>query len=150
MNYYTVYEVAEMIGTTHTTIYNKFKNKEVYKLLRKCIKVEGKARLINEEGVEILKGYINPKKISKVSGESSRNEDKVDSKDSSMLNDVVIMSLKDQIEDLKNDKQELYKQLEQERRLQAEYLLTSRQEKESLVKLLDEAQKPWYKRVFGK
>lgn len=57
----TIYETAELLNVTHTTIYNKLNNKAIYKDLKKFIVKDGKQRLIKPEGIEELKKHINLK-----------------------------------------------------------------------------------------
>jgi hypothetical protein len=59
MDKYTVYEVADILKTSHTTIYNKLNNKDIYKELRNFIIRQAKVRYVSREGIEILKKYIN-------------------------------------------------------------------------------------------
>lgn len=59
MNNLTVYQVAELIGCSHTAIYNKLNNKQIYKEIKPFIIRDGRQRLVKQEGIEILKRHIN-------------------------------------------------------------------------------------------
>jgi predicted transcriptional regulator YheO len=55
---YTIYEVASVLGTSHTTIYNKLKNREIRKELKQFITRVGNKQYINVEGVNVLRQHI--------------------------------------------------------------------------------------------
>lgn len=149
MSYYSIYEVAKMLNTSHTTIYNKLKNKEVYKLIKKFIKIDGKTKSISADGIEILKEHINHNKSCKDDIESFIKVYKDDVNVSKDNNNQIINILEKQIQELQKDKQELYKQLQEEKKIQGEVLFALRNEQER-TRLLEEAKRPWYKKLFNK
>jgi hypothetical protein len=55
---YTMYEVASMLGTSHTTVYNKLKKREIRKELKQFISKVGNKQFITVEGVEVLRNNI--------------------------------------------------------------------------------------------
>lgn len=61
MNKYTVYQVADMLKTSHTTVYKKLNNKDIYKRLQRFISKDGRHTYLSGEGVEVLKNYIQLK-----------------------------------------------------------------------------------------
>jgi hypothetical protein len=58
MDKYTIYDIAKILNTSHTTIYNKINNKEIYKELRNVIIKQGKTRYIKADGIDILRKHI--------------------------------------------------------------------------------------------
>jgi hypothetical protein len=125
MHKYTVYQVANMLDTSHTTIYKKLKNKEVYKQLSHCITKQGRHTYLSLEGIEILKKHIQPKETvtnnleTEVKEEDTQLGKTIDTVDLEMfINSLetsskqLIESMAKQIEALKEDKLKLYEQLE--------------------------------------
>jgi len=54
MDYISIYEVAKQLNVSHTTIYKKLKNPEIYKHLELFIKISNKSKSISHEGIDIL------------------------------------------------------------------------------------------------
>ena len=80
---YTFYEVANLLNVSHQTIYNRVKNKDIYKQVKPFIKNEGKHRYITSDGVDVLKKFI---KIDKNFDNDFDNEE-VSNNDNSVDND---------------------------------------------------------------
>lgn len=54
----TMYQVAEILNTSHTTIYSKINNEEIKKELESFIIYQGKSKYLRPEGVDILRKYM--------------------------------------------------------------------------------------------
>jgi len=112
---YTVYEVANILKISHQTIYNKLKNKAIFKELKQFIKQEGKHKYISVEGIEVLKKHLNVyKKMDNdfdnvKPADNDMNVDNEHLRDSKARVDIeLIDNLKSQIEYLKeHTKQQL-------------------------------------------
>jgi hypothetical protein len=156
MDNYSVYEVANLLGTSHTTIYNKINNKEIYKELRNFIKKQGKSTIINSDGIDILKKYIPVKEsLNKVDENfiTESNEpikktfDNTGTKDSLEIYKELIDNLQSQISDLRNDKEKLFTEVEQQRLLHQNTQILLKQSQEKIYLLESKEQKK--KRLFN-
>jgi len=121
MDYKSVYEVANQLNVSHTTIYNKLNNKQIYKELKPFIKKKGKAKLISSEGIILLKKYINLKSTSEKSSKlesntfdkvTERTENTATLSDINNLQETLIASLQNQIKQLEKDNEFLKTELE--------------------------------------
>jgi predicted DNA-binding transcriptional regulator AlpA len=109
MKYLTVFEVAEKLGVTHTTIYNKLKNKEIYKSVKIHIKTVNNTRLFSDEIIEILRPHIVKKSKKIVIDDRKKNVDNINYLS---LHESLISNLKDRITELEKDKDDLKKYIE--------------------------------------
>lgn len=162
MNEYTVYEVADLLKTSHTTIYNKLNNKDIKKELRNFIKRQGKTTYISDVGVEILRKYVNNKeslkkdsvnfinKIDNKNNESLEEKEFKESKESIEVYKKLITSLESQIEDLKSDKEKLFREVEEQRRLHQNTQVLLKQEKEKILMLEEKDHKSIWQKIFKK
>jgi MinD-like ATPase involved in chromosome partitioning or flagellar assembly len=107
-NYLSIYEVAKKLKVSHTTIYNKLKDKEVYNDLEPFIKKIKNTRYISIEGLEILRKYF--KEIN-----TSMNEKKEFNYDS--LKEEFIKNLQDRIKHLESEIETKNKHIETQAKL---------------------------------
>lgn len=71
MDYISVYEVSKKLSVSHTTVYNKLKNDEVYKLMKPFIKKVVRSCYVRLDGVETLRKFINFRENSLNNSENS-------------------------------------------------------------------------------
>jgi uncharacterized coiled-coil protein SlyX len=159
MDKYTVYEVANILQTSHTTIYNKMNNKEIYKELRNFIINQGKNRYISKEGIEILKKHVPPKEdSSKV--ESRKNKENnvsiptplnnTNKETFQEIDNKLIVEFKERIESLENQLSVKDKQIESLLRQNenSQVLLKQQQDKIFFLESGEKqkaSSKPWWK-----
>ncbi|MEN8905601.1 MAG: hypothetical protein ABF289_06535, partial [Clostridiales bacterium] len=62
-DYISIYEAAKKLQVSHTTIYNKLKDKEVYKELEPFIKKIKNTKYLKIKGLEILKKHFKETQI---------------------------------------------------------------------------------------
>ena len=156
MEYYSIYEVAEMLNTSHTTIYNKLRNKDIYKVVKQYIKLAGKSKSVSMEGVEVLKEHISSCKVEskKVDPFINNTETNYNDLESSLesKDKEIIDILQKQIESLTEDKERLYKQVEKEQELHYNTQILFKQETEKVLLLEDKQKnedfKGFWKRFF--
>jgi len=70
MEYISIYEVSKKLKTSHTTVYNKLKKDEVYKLMKPFIKKVGRSCYIGIDGIETLRKFINFKESDSINSEN--------------------------------------------------------------------------------
>ena len=103
MEYISVYEVANQLNVSHTTIYNKLNDKQIYKEIKPFIKKSGKTKLIGSEAISIIAKYINIKET------ELKHEIK---NDIQHLDKSLIESLENRIKELEKDKEHLRSEIE--------------------------------------
>lgn len=159
MDYIRIYDVAKQLNVSHTTIYNKLKNKEIYKDLKPFIKKSGKSQYISIDGINILKNFITSKgfdfkeNISDFS-QSCGNED---TPNFINLQETLLLSLQDRIKELEKDKEYLIAELEsrnkhietQSRLLENSQVLLRESSQQKLL-LLESKPIGFFKRLFKK
>lgn len=134
----SIYEVASILGTSHTTIYKKIKNSDVYKRLEPFIKVYNGNKSISIEGVEILKQYIQTAPTVKENADTTEN-----------LKETLINILQQQIADLKDQLVIKDKQLESQSELHRNTQLLLSQSQQKILYLEQSMKKqPWWKMIF--
>jgi hypothetical protein len=128
----TMYQVAEILNTSHTTIYSKINNEEIKKELESFIVYQGKSKYLKPEGIEILRKYMkdnfdksleninkhleeNNKSLESEEELSTKNNSKiignVDNKTLEMIISTLESKNKDYIESLRSQIDELNKKL---------------------------------------
>lgn len=143
MSYLNIYEAAKELNVSHTTIYNKLKNKEIYKTLKPFIKNVGNSKSISIEGIDILKSFINTK---------DNNLKQTPPNNDQTLNDSMFIPLQERVKQLEKDKDFLLNEINIKNEL---ILAQSRQLENSQILLRDNQQKllmleskPTYKGFF--
>ena len=169
MDYLSVYEVANQLNVSHTTIYNKLNDKQIYKELKPFIKKNGKSKLISSEGIILLKKHINlkstPEKDSKPGSNSfdkipERIEDIRISSNINDLQDSLITALQNQIKQLEKDKEFLKseldaknKHIETQARLLENSQILLKDQQQKILRLESKSEpetKNFFKRLFKK
>lgn len=152
---YTVQEASKMLNTSRVTIYNKI---EKLKDLQAHIKVKNNTKYITAHGVELIRQSIIDNGQGKVftsSQEQQQEETNENICNSGIadeftpLHDDLIQLLKEQIQDLKQDKESLFKELEQQRQLHQNTQVILQQVQQTVL-LLEQGQqqenkKSWWK-----
>lgn len=147
MDYISVYEVANKLNVSHTTIYNKLNDKQIYKEIKPFIKKSGNTRLIGIEAINIIAKYINIKE----NDFTQEIKNDVQHQDKSLIE-----SLESRIKELEKDKEYLRseievknKQIENNSRLleNSQILLRESQQK---ILMLESKPEPenFFKRLF--
>jgi hypothetical protein len=159
MDYINLYEVAKQLNVSHTTIYNKLKNKDIYKELKPFIKRINKVKHLHIEGIELLRQHIAIKDDSKVgckvdlNNVSNNNSNEQYNKLMAGIKDLqvnYITSLQDQIKQLENQVNEKDNQLNNKDELLRNFQVLLKTEKETNVKLLQEKNTSLWRKLFKK
>jgi hypothetical protein len=120
MDYINIQDVAKQLNISRMTVYNKLKNREIYKELKPHLKTIKKVRYFDNKGIELLKKHITVKDSSKTENEIDSNNDLDDNSNdeykklSEGIKDLqvnFINNLKDQIKQLQNQVNEKDKQI---------------------------------------
>lgn len=161
MEYYSVYELAKQIGVSSTTIYNKLKNREVYKVIKPYIKVVKGNKSISVEGIEILKNYIHKDTSKKNNNQNNTSEAKkpLNASTSDMfatLQTNLITSLQSSVESLKiqletKDKQieSLIKSLDTAQKLNENNQILLRENQQKVLMLEERKSKNIFQKIFS-
>lgn len=110
MEYTNIYDVAKQLKVSHTTIYNKLKNKDIYKVVKPHLKKIKRVTHVDKEGIDILKGYITIKDTKKNKAEPILEPNIKES--FYHLQETLLVNLQDRINQLENDKEYLKKELD--------------------------------------
>jgi len=114
MDYINIQEVAKKLNVSHTTIYNKLKNKEINKLLKPYMKKMNNVRYLNLEGIEILKDTIAVKDNKEKKNNTNSVKPFISNDESMLLNlkGTLLDSLNERIIQLEKDKEYLKDQID--------------------------------------
>jgi hypothetical protein len=109
-DYINIYDIAKQLNVSHTTIYNKLKNKEIFIELKPFIKRIKKVRYIHKNGIDILKKHIVRDSNSKKGIKNSINNQ--ESFKENTLTETLLESLQERINSLEEDKKHLREELD--------------------------------------
>jgi hypothetical protein len=174
LDYISIQDISEKLNISRVTVYNKLKNKNIYKELKPYLKRIKKVQYIHKDGIEILKKHItvknNSKKVENINLEFDSTKEKKQIIDS--INNLQVNytnSLLDRIKQLEEqlqikDKQLQNQLLEKDKQLQNkddiiknfQVLLKNEQENnikilENNIKLLEPSRnKTYWNKIFKK
>jgi hypothetical protein len=149
MDYLNYYEVAKQLKVSHTTIYNRLKDENIYEELKPHIKKIKNVMCIDNQGIELLKKYVTSKEIN-----NKKDVNFTEGMKNLQIN--FITNLQEQNKQLQNQIEEKDKQLNAKDELLRNFQILLKNEQENIKLLKDSNDKKtttinsiWNK-LFGK
>jgi hypothetical protein len=142
--YISIYDVAKKLQVSHTTIYNKLKDEEVYKDLEPFIKKIKNTKYLKLEGVNILRKYFKDSLQSETTNSSDNNLNTIN-----ILQETLFSSLQDRIKHLEQEIDIKNKHIETQAKLIENSQILLR-ENQSLLKQIEKPKKNFFASFFKK
>jgi tRNA-dihydrouridine synthase len=130
---FTIEQVAEKIGVSKITIYNKLN--KINDKLKEHVYIKDNTTMLDNDAVKIIKDSINPNKF-KTKKEQIKGQDAKE--------DIFLLKVIDQmqkhIDELRSDKEKLFRELEEQREIYKKELEDQRKLHQNTQVLLQQAQ----------